>query len=178
MRTINRLCLFPGVLISVCLPLGAEVTVTFDNLTIDGTPLPTGVTLPFDSDTDGFTVGSAVGGTVAHSTLNGGTLQIAAPGGYAADLAHLDLLEGSALRTEYEKALLNGGLICFDVTVREEDQAFVDPGLDSSPNWFQIIVTGNSTADWQSLNSGWTEKNYDDISDLLGPTGFYRILRE
>ena len=123
---------------------GGNVIVTYiDNFRIDGTPLPPGVVLTFDSDTEGF-IAQGAGASVEQSPLGGGGMKITGPGGYLINAAVLDLPTGTDLGNEFETALLNGGYLCFDVSIYQNDQIFVDPAVDSSPNWFELIVSTNT----------------------------------
>ena len=71
-------------------------------------------------------------------------MKITGPGGYLINAAVLDLPTGTDLGNEFETALLNGGYLCFDVSIYQNDQIFVDPAVDSSPNWFELIVSTNT----------------------------------
>ncbi len=97
------------------------------------------VTLTFDSTTDGFTARPEAL-AVVQSSVNGGSLQISAVGGYKADVAQLNLRTSGAFWTEMQQASQYGGVLTFQVTVLQSEQV-----LAANPNWFEVIVTSNST---------------------------------
>lgn len=130
-----------------------NVNIYIDNLTVDGTKPPAGVTLTFDSDEEGFVNLGDPNTVVIHATENGGSLEIwidfaTIGNGWVGNAAQLSLDAGTPIRAEYEKALANGGVMEFDLIVYESFQTFVDPGVDSSPNWFEPLVIANSADSW------------------------------
>lgn len=115
------------------------------------------VHLTFDSDTQGVVVGSDAA-SMLWDAYGGGCLAITVGTGWKPSGAFVNLNDDvhaqpapallTALRTELQQALINGGTMSYKITV--ETDAFAPAG--PFPGWFQTIYQGRSWAGWdQSL---------------------------
>ena len=135
--------------------------VYLDNITFSATTNTGGVSLPFDSTTDGFqSVGwNLANGGVSWSPLHGGSLLMTFnSSGWSNPLGILNMNASPALFAEYQNILINGGTMTFDFIIRQEDVSGYD--TNNPPGWFELFVIGNSSAGW-------------DQNVVGGDAGFY-----
>lgn len=109
------------------------------------------VTLTFDSDLEGFEAQEHAT-TLVHSTVNGGSMQLTANGGWAGNSSKVNLRANAAVWDEVQRAAANGGILGFDVTVVGSEQQ-----LTASPAWFELVVIGNSTNAGAGGTGGWDQ---------------------
>lgn len=128
----------------------------FASLALSSLVAHAGVTLGFDSTTDGFTSGSE--GTVAWDAYNGGSLAVSVTSGWRAQSAYLDIGANSALKAEMDLALIHGGTLTYTIYV---EQSGIQGG--ANPDWFESIQVGNSPAGW--------DQSFGSARGLLGLNG-------
>lgn len=99
-------------------------------------------TLTFDTELQGFTA-AANATSVEWSANHGGSMKLTADGGWAGQICTVNL---PSISTEFwdelQLALQNGGTLTFDAIVTGSEQILEG---DLSPNWFELVVIGNSS---------------------------------
>jgi len=111
-------------------------------------------TISFDADLEGFAA-SANATSVVWSARHGGSMEITANGGWAGDAATINLPETDpAFFAELQTALQNGGTLSFDVIVSQDDQTLTG---DQTPDWFEVVVIGNSNNADGGGTGGWDQ---------------------
>ena len=112
------------------------------------------VTLTFDTDLEGAVISDNFT-TLEHSSNFGGSMKVTAGGGWAGTGAKLNLRSNPALWSEVKLAAANGGTLNFDITVVGSEQSLIG---DGAPNWFQVVVIGNSTNAGAGGTGGWDQE--------------------
>ena len=108
------------------------------------------VSLKFDTEVQGVTAGSNATSVVWDSV--GKRLEVNTTGGWSPQCASIDLNSTDpsivALRAEFNKALINGGTLTYDIIVETTGVTGINPG------WFETMYIGNSSAGWDQTFGG------------------------
>lgn len=106
------------------------------------------VVLTFDSDLEGLSK-QGDGNDVSWSSENGGSVLFNANGGWAGNMAQLNIQDNAAMWAELQSAVVNGGTLSFDIIVNEADVDY-----SSAPTWFETVSIFNSNGGWdQEINA-------------------------
>lgn len=114
------------------------------------------VSLQFDTNAQGVTAGSNASSVVWDSV--GQRLEVNTTGGWSPQSAFIDLNSTDpsiiALRAEFNKALINGGTLTYDIIVETTSVTSTDPLKPVNPGWFETMYVGNSSAGWDQTFGG------------------------